>query len=185
MHVEDLEDMFVPVPPSAEAALAGATVLSATCPEARSPSAGPKITKLLARSASARCLAACTCRGRRGVEHRSGLGRSDDDLRKRPSASGIRGFPKGERRSVADVDLDLLRSRTTPDGHLRRQPPSSPGPVEVVPAHCFPARSAAGTSACCDRWNRFPFVPGDPLRLERDCYEGYNIQVTGLEQRLH
>ncbi|WP_286188663.1 NAD(+) synthase, partial [Mycobacterium sp. PO2] len=26
--------------------------------------------------------------------------------------------------------------------------------------------------------------PSDPARLEQDCYEGYNIQVSGLEQRL-
>ena len=31
---------------------------------------------------------------------------------------------------------------------------------------------------------RFPFVPADPARLEQDCYEAYNIQVAGLEQRL-
>ena len=31
---------------------------------------------------------------------------------------------------------------------------------------------------------RFPFVPADPHRLEHDCYEAYNIQVAGLEQRL-
>ena len=31
---------------------------------------------------------------------------------------------------------------------------------------------------------RFPFVPSDPERLEQDCYEAYNIQVSGLEQRL-
>ena len=31
---------------------------------------------------------------------------------------------------------------------------------------------------------RFPFVPADPQRLEQDCYEAYNIQVAGLEQRL-
>ena len=31
---------------------------------------------------------------------------------------------------------------------------------------------------------RFPFVPSDPQRLEQDCYEAYNIQVAGLEQRL-
>ena len=31
---------------------------------------------------------------------------------------------------------------------------------------------------------RFPFVPSDPARLEQDCYEAYNIQVSGLEQRL-
>jgi NAD+ synthase (glutamine-hydrolysing) len=32
--------------------------------------------------------------------------------------------------------------------------------------------------------DRFPFVPDDPARLALDCYEAYNIQVTGLEQRL-
>jgi NAD+ synthase (glutamine-hydrolysing) len=31
---------------------------------------------------------------------------------------------------------------------------------------------------------RFPFVPSDGARLEQDCYEAYNIQVSGLEQRL-
>ena len=31
---------------------------------------------------------------------------------------------------------------------------------------------------------RFPFVPSDPQRLQQDCYEAYNIQVSGLEQRL-
>jgi NAD+ synthase (glutamine-hydrolysing) len=31
---------------------------------------------------------------------------------------------------------------------------------------------------------RFPFVPSDETRLELDCYEAYNIQVSGLEQRL-
>ena len=31
---------------------------------------------------------------------------------------------------------------------------------------------------------RFPFVPSNAERLEQDCYEGYNIQVAGLEQRL-
>ena len=31
---------------------------------------------------------------------------------------------------------------------------------------------------------RFPFVPADPARLEQDCYEAYNIQVSGLTQRL-
>ena len=34
------------------------------------------------------------------------------------------------------------------------------------------------------RVERFPFVPADPQRLEQDCYEAYNIQVSGLTQRL-
>ena len=32
--------------------------------------------------------------------------------------------------------------------------------------------------------DRFPFVPDDADRLALDCYEAYNIQVSGLEQRL-
>ena len=57
LHVEICEDMFVPIPPSAQAALAGATVLANL--------SGSPITigraedrALLARSASSRCLAA-------------------------------------------------------------------------------------------------------------------------------
>ena len=55
LHVEICEDVFVPIPPSSQAALAGATVLANL--------SGSPITigraedrKLLARSASARCL---------------------------------------------------------------------------------------------------------------------------------
>ncbi|HET6167960.1 MAG TPA: NAD(+) synthase, partial [Marmoricola sp.] len=32
--------------------------------------------------------------------------------------------------------------------------------------------------------DRFPFVPDDEERLALDCYEAYNIQVSGLEQRM-
>jgi NAD+ synthase (glutamine-hydrolysing) len=31
---------------------------------------------------------------------------------------------------------------------------------------------------------RYPFVPADPERLALDCYEAYNIQVAGLQQRV-
>jgi NAD+ synthase (glutamine-hydrolysing) len=34
------------------------------------------------------------------------------------------------------------------------------------------------------RVERFPYVPADPARLAQDCYEAYNIQVAGLQQRL-
>ncbi len=32
--------------------------------------------------------------------------------------------------------------------------------------------------------DRFPYVPDDPARLDRDCYEAFNIQVQGLVKRL-
>jgi hypothetical protein len=128
LHVEICEDMFVPIPPSAQAALAGATVLANL--------SGSPITigraedrKLLARSASARCLAAY-------VYAAAGEGESSTDLawdgqtmiyeNGRLLAESER-FPKGDRRCVADVDLDLLRAErlrmgTFDDNRRRHQP---------------------------------------------------------------
>ena len=101
----------MPVPPSAEAALAGATVLANL--------SGSPITigraddrKLLARSASSRCLAAY-------VYAAAGEGESTTDLawdgQTMIYENGVllaesERFPKGERRSVADVDTELLRA---------------------------------------------------------------------------
>src|SRR3954466_2308995 len=110
IHVEVCEDMWVPVPPSAEAALAGATVLLNL--------SGSPITvgraedrKLLCRSASSRCLAAY-------VYAAAGQGESTTDLswdgQTMVYENGVllaesERFPDGARRSVADVDVDLLR----------------------------------------------------------------------------
>jgi NAD+ synthase (glutamine-hydrolysing) len=115
LHVEICEDMFVPIPPSAQAALAGATVLANL--------SGSPITigraedrRLLARSASSRCLAAY-------VYAAAGQGESTTDLAWDGQTmiweNGLllaesERFPTGERRSVADVDTGLLRS----EGHV-------------------------------------------------------------------
>ena len=185
LHVEICEDMWVPVPPSAQAALAGATVLANL--------SGSPITigraddrKLLARSASARCLAAY-------LYAAAGEGESTTDLawdgqtmiyeNGRLLAESER-FPKGERRSVADVDLDLLRSERLRMGTFDDNRRHHQEPAEVVPAHRIRPRPADGDIGLMREVERFPFVPSDPLRLEQDCYEGYNIQVAGLEQRL-
>ncbi|HYD83855.1 MAG TPA: NAD(+) synthase, partial [Opitutus sp.] len=32
--------------------------------------------------------------------------------------------------------------------------------------------------------DRFPFVPDDPAKRDHDCYEAYNIQVSGLAKRI-
>ena len=111
VHVEICEDMWVPIPPSAEAALAGATVL---CNLSGSPITIGRAEdrKLLARSASSRCLAAY-------VYAAAGEGESTTDLawdgQTMIYENGVllaetERFPDGPRRSVADVDLDLLRA---------------------------------------------------------------------------
>jgi NAD+ synthase (glutamine-hydrolysing) len=185
LHVEICEDMFVPVPPSAEAALAGATVLANL--------SGSPITIgraddrcLLARSASARCLAAY-------VYAAAGEGESTTDLawdgQTMVWENGVclaqsERFPKGERRSTADVDLELIRSErlrmgTFDDNRIHhRITPESFRRVE------FALDPPAGDIGLLREVERFPFVPADPTRLQQDCYEAYNIQVAGLEQRL-
>lgn len=185
LHVEICEDMFVPVPPSAEAALAGATVLANL--------SGSPITIgraedrcLLARSASSRCLAAY-------VYAAAGEGESTTDLawdgQTMVWENGVclaqsERFPKGERRSIADVDLELLRAERlrmgTFDDNARHHQISAESFRRVE----FVLDPPSGDIGLLREVERFPFVPSNEARLEQDCYEAYNIQVAGLEQRL-
>lgn len=185
LHVEICEDMFVPIPPSAEAALAGATVLANL--------SGSPITigraedrNLLARSASSRCLAAY-------VYAAAGEGESSTDLawdgqtmiyeNGRLLAESER-FPIGERRSVADVDLDLLRSERLRMGTFDDNRRHHQDRLKSFRRIGFRLEPPSGDIGLLRSVERFPFVPSDPFRLEQDCYEGYNIQVAGLVQRL-
>jgi len=187
LHAEICEDMWVPIPPSSRAALAGATVLANL--------SGSPITigrsedrRLLVRSASARCNAAY-------VYAAAGLGESTTDL----SWDGqtmiyecgdLLGesdrFPDGPRRTTVDVDLDRIRQdrirQGTFDDNRRTSAESDPDGFRTVSFELHPPSGDIGLRRKVDR---FPFVPDDPERLALDCFEAYNIQVSGLEQRLN
>ncbi|MEE6164304.1 MULTISPECIES: NAD(+) synthase [unclassified Mycolicibacterium] len=185
LHVEICEDMFVPVPPSAQAALAGATVLANL--------SGSPITVgraedrcLLARSASARCLAAY-------LYAAAGEGESTTDLAWDGQTmiweNGLllaetERFPRGERRSVADVDLDLLRAERLRMGTFDDNARHYRAVGDAFRRIEFQLDPPTGDIGLLREIERFPFVPADPQRLQQDCYEAYNIQVSGLEQRL-
>jgi NAD+ synthase (glutamine-hydrolysing) len=185
LHVEICEDMFVPIPPSAQAALAGATVLANL--------SGSPITIgraedrcLLARSASSRCLAAY-------VYAAAGEGESTTDLawdgQTMVWENGVcltqsERFPLGDRYSVADVDLELLRSERLRMGTFDDNRIHHGITAESFRRVEFKLDPPAGDIGLRREIERFPFVPADPSRLEQDCYEAYNIQVSGLEQRL-
>ena len=185
LHVEICEDMWVPVPPSAEAALAGATVLANL--------SGSPITigraedrHLMCRSASSRCLAAY-------LYAAAGEGESSTDLawdgQTMIYENGVllaetERFPEGPRRSVADIDLDLLRAERLRMGTFddnRRHHAARVDGYRRIPFRLDPPGDDLGLRRVVER---FPFVPADETRLEQDCYEAYNIQVSGLEQRL-
>ncbi|UUW88938.1 NAD(+) synthase [Pimelobacter simplex] len=185
LHVEVCEDMWVPVPPSAQAALAGATVL-ANLSGSPITIARAEDRHLLARSASARCNAAY-------VYAAAGQGESTTDLSWDGQTmvyemgdllgEGER-FPDGPRRTVVDVDLDRLRQERLRQGTFddnRRGTGVEADDFRWVELTLDPP---AGDIGLRRRVDRFPFVPDDPARLAQDCYEAYNIQVSGLEQRL-
>ena len=187
VHVEICEDLWVPLPPSTEAALAGATVLLNL--------SGSPITvgraderRLLVQSTSARCLAAY-------VYAAAGPGESSTDL----SWDGqtmvyelgellaeTDRFPAGARRAVADVDVlrlrqERLRQGTFDDNRRSWAARSTGGGFRTVEFTLDPPRTDIGLRR---RVGRYPFVPDDADRLAQDCYEAYNIQVSALEQRL-
>jgi NAD+ synthase (glutamine-hydrolysing) len=194
LHVEVCEDLWVPVPPSAEAALAGATVL-ANLSGSPITVARAEDRRLLVRGASQRCLAAY-------LYAAAGEGESSTDL----SWDGqtmiyevgtlldeTERFPQGPRRSVADIDLDQLRQErvrmgTFDDNRRTHRISAGSGSPEIggrafrsVPFEVRPPTADLGLRRKVDR---FPFVPDDPARLELDCFEAYSIQVSGLTQRL-
>lgn len=182
LHVEVCEDMWVPVPPSAEAALAGATVLANI--------SGSPITigraeerRLLVRSASSRCLAAY-------VYAAAGQGESSTDLswdgqtmiyEHGELLAETERFPDGPRASIADVDLDRIRLERLRTGTFDDNRRTLGPEFRRVEFELAPPTADIGLRRKVDR---FPFVPDDPERLAQDCYEAYNIQVSGLERRL-
>ena len=185
VHVEICEDMWVPVPPSHEAALAGATVLL-------NLSASPitvgraEDRHLLARSASARCNAAYLYAAASAGESSTDL--SWDGMTMVYEMGDLLGeserFPDGPRRTVVDVDLDRLRQERLRQGSFDDNAEAyaaDQGGFRVVPFQLRPPTGDLGLRRAVDR---FPFVPDDEARLALDCYEAYNIQVSGLEQRM-
>jgi NAD+ synthase (glutamine-hydrolysing) len=185
VHVEVCEDMWVPVPPSAEAALAGATVLL-------NPSASPitiaraEDRRLLVRSSSARCLAAYAYAAASPGESSTDLSwdgqtmlyEAGDELARTER------FPQGPRRSVADVDLDRLRQERLRQGSFDDNRRALADRTSRFRTVGWEVRPPAGDVGLRRKVDRFPFVPDDAERLARDCYEAYNIQVTGLERRI-
>jgi len=183
LHAEVCEDVWVPVPPSSQAALAGATVLVNL--------SGSPITiaraedrKTLCRSQSLRCLAAYAYAA-------AGMGESTNDVSWDGQTMIFEGgellaqterFPDGPRRSVADVDLDRLRQDRIRQGTFDDNRISAGvGEFLTIEVYLEPPSDDIGLLRHIDR---FPFVPDDDERLAQDCYEAFNIQVEGLIQRM-
>ena len=179
--VEICEDYWAPLPPSTRAALAGARILLNL--SASNIVIGKADERaMLSASHSARTLSAY-------VFTASGWGESTTDLAWDGQATihelGSK-LAEGERfaleshLTIADIDverigLDRLRNGTFADCAR----------LEGEAATVVPFEARQGPAADLIRpLDRFPFVPDDPARLDKDCYEAFNIQVQGLVRRL-
>ena len=182
VHAEICEDIWIPAPPSSSAALAGATILANL--SASNITIGKAETRrLLCASQSARCVAAY-------LYAAAGAGESTTDLAWDGQASIFENgatlteterFPSASQFALADIDIGLLLHERMQMGSFDSNRRRNPAAFRRIGFRLDPP---AGDIGLQRRIERYPFVPADAARLEQDCYEAYNIQVSGLAQRL-
>lgn len=185
-HVEICEDVWVPIPPSSFAALAGATVLVNLSASNVVVGKAAYRSQLVAQQ-SARCLAAY-------LYTSAGTGESSTDLAWDGQAlvyengdllAESERFTHDSHLIYADVDLGRLaheRLHQTTFGQSVRRHREETAKFRTVSfqlalpaAEHLPLKRAVA---------RFPYVPADAKQRDARCNEVYNIQVQALAQRL-
>ncbi len=186
IHVEICEDVWVPLPPSSYAALAGATVLANLSASNITVGKADYRHQLVGQQ-SARCVAAY-------LYSSAGIGESTTDLAWDGQAliyecgellAESERFSNASHRVMADVDLERLehdRMRQTTFGDsVRRHRAELTGWRTI--AYDLPA-AANAPRALLRHIERFPYVPADPATRDQRCHEVFNIQVQSLVQRV-
>jgi NAD+ synthase (glutamine-hydrolysing) len=184
--IEICEDLWVPVPPSSRAALAGATVLINQ--SASNVTVGKEdFRRLLVADQSGRCIAAY-------VYCAAGSGESTTDLawdghgmiyENATRVAETKRFSYVPQLVTGDIDLDRLaqdRMRQNSFGQSVRNEREGIAKYRTVR---FRARVPMELQLPLDRfYERFPYVPSDVARRDERCHEVYEIQVQGLVKRL-
>jgi len=183
---EICEDVWVPIPPSSYAALAGATVLVNLSASNITIGKADYRHRLVSLQSS-RCLAAY-------LYSSAGLGESTTDLGWDGQAliyeSGdllaeSERFVTGSHFISADVDLERVsreRMRQNSFGYSVEKHADRLGSFRRVAFALAPPTKLP--LALRRKVDRFPYVPDDAARLDERCMEVYNIQVNALLQRL-
>jgi NAD+ synthase (glutamine-hydrolysing) len=186
LFAEICEDLWVPIPPSSYAALAGATVLVNL--SASNVTIGKaEYRHSLAANQSARCLAAY-------LYTAAGTGESTTDLAWDGQAMVYENgtlIAESERFSyasqlvTADLDLQRLSQERMRQTSFAQSVQQQREELRQFRTIRFPVAFPTMDRLLCEReYDRFPYVPSDPDVRDRRCYEAYNIQVQGLVKRL-
>ncbi len=185
VHAEVCEDLWLPIPPSSEAALAGATVLANL--------SGSPITigraddrRTLCTAQSLRCLAAYAYAAAGGGESTNDVAWDGQTMIAEAGAmlTQTERFPVTAGRSVVDVDLGRLRQERLRQGTFDDNRRTHAQRTERLRTVEFRLGVPARDIGLHREVPRFPFVPDDAARLAQDCYEAFHIQVSALAQRL-
>jgi len=183
--IELCEDVWVPIPPSSFAAMAGATVI-ANLSASNITIGKAEYRQSLASNQSARCVAAY-------LYAAAGPGESTTDLAWDGHAmiyengnllSESHRFSRQPQILFADIDLGRLaqdRMRLTTFGQNARAHKEILGRFRRI---FFEVGPPKGKLLLERQYPRFPYIPADPEKRDQRCYEAYNIQVQGLAKRL-
>jgi len=184
-HVEICEDLWVPIPPSSLAALAGATVLVNLSASNITVGKADYRRQLVANQ-SARCMAVYAYTA-------AGIGESTTDLAWDGHGmiyeNGIciaesRRFSYRQQLVTGDADLDRIsldRMRQNSFSQAAHRYPET-STFRIVPVAAEPPCDGA---VPLERvYERYPYAPAEPATREERCREIVDIQVQGLVQRL-
>ncbi len=184
VFVELCEDVWVPVPPSSFGAMAGATIICNL--SASNITVGKEdYRRLLVLSQSAKTVSAY-------LYSASGFGESTTDLAWDGHAmiaengemlAQTKRFSFEPQIIFADIDLDRIiqdRMRLTSFWDCRRAFKERLSSFRKVDIEAEP-RVITQLERDIPR---FPFVPHDPKKRDKRCFEVYNIQIQGLARRI-
>jgi NAD+ synthase (glutamine-hydrolysing) len=184
-YIEMCEDLWVPVPPSSFASLAGATVIG-NLSASNAIIGKAEYRRSLAANQSARCIAAY-------LYAAAGPGESTTDLawdghtmifENGNLLAQSERFADHSQLITADIDLDRLAQDRMRQNSFSRNAFAHREKILNF------RKVAIQTDPMEERlllerfYDRFPYIPSDPAKRNERCYEAYSIQVQGLYQRI-
>lgn len=184
-HAEICEDFWAPTPPSTAGALAGALIL---CNLSASNIVVGKARdrEMLCAAQSARAVGAY-------VYSAAGPGESTTDLswdgqglvyELGEQLAASHRFASADATIYADVDAGRIRLERMRMGTFNDAAAASGHPETRFRRIGFAHQPDFADVGLKRQVRRFPFVPSNPVSLDEDCYEAFNIQVEALRKRI-
>ena len=183
--LEICEDVWVPIPPSSFASMAGATVLGNL--SASNITIGKsEYRHQLAANQSARCVAAY-------LYAAAGTGESTTDLAWDGHAMIYENgnlltestrFSQQAQIIYSDIDLDRLAQDRMRLNSFSQNAATHKDKLSLFRKVEFKVEVPEGRILLDREYPRFPYIPADSSKRDLRCYEAYNIQIQGLAKRL-